>query len=1263
MPEIKNNFVQGKMNKDLDERLIPKGEYREAQNVIIGESEDSDIGAIEVILGNIKKATGLSSNLAGTPEVIGYCRDVKNKKIYYFTTNFAGNETDNIRDITRAKGAGTSSYNSSSTDNCRIIEYDVETEQNTVLVEGAFLNFSKNHLITGTQVIDDLLFFTDNYNQPRKINVARAKSNPSYYTNEDQISVAKYAPYKAIRLVNKNGKWAESNTATSDVVADKTDNSIKSDYMLENFLRFSYRYKYDDGEYSVFAPFTQVVFEPLNDAVLLRGEDQRNSTANQPDVPISEQDVLQRTTLDVMQNAINKVILRVPLPNANERAQTTDNFTTYSNDYKIREIQIVLKESNSRAIKVVKNIKISNNDGSLDSNLTSNLDSYGVKPLSTGSTTYYRQVYKHVYRSEKPFQVLPEDQTTRVFDQTPVQAKALDIVGNRVVFGNFVENYDFPKDESGNKGMNYYIGSAAKGDARFGTTFGQKEYNFTAYKHHNIKQRRTYQVGVVFADKFGRQSPVILSSFKPSSSFQTTDTFTVQPDVVDRFKGAQLASFSFAVPTAAAGANLNVGASNVSGYSVGDYIEVASGATTSNVIIQGTKITAISSPNIQVDQPVAGSGSTTAVKVFKNNEGSWSANQIAHGQAMTMSWNDSNLFSATAKGIYNGVFGADYNPHGWYSYRIVVKQTEQDYYNVYANHPANSWSNTGNTITTTTTNVGSGSFDELTQTITGQQDLGAGGRSWLTLHGDNINKVPRNPSEQDFERDGVMGSEVKLYPKVVAIDGAGPSRMGSAAQEYLDVISIGTAREQGLFNERAVLQAQPSGQAGSSASSNQLIANKFRVYNFVYGKDKNPLVAELPNLNEEPVDVNQIDVSVIANTNRDIDTPFGFPGDPNIGFSTTPQFRSQGLTVFETKPFESLIDIFYESSTGGLVEDLQDQVSGNTVANGPTNIQLSGSPPSFPESTAVGTVVTTVSAQDNSGASNLSYSLANAFSGSTNVSGSFAVNSSTGAVTLQGEFRFKNNSDDNLQLQFYVNDPDVGAQVTSPQLQLNVTNVAPVVPSNSTITLLGTEGAGTTAYTGIVENGSAKENEDHIGLSSSHAMGNTNYNGYFSTSITGNSITIQTTSSWTSTTAQSFFQANSSARTMTITVSEGFASSTFNIQIDEGDAFIQGKLSKAAIEQVGCDVCQAVEGTYYAKRHNAGLGGQPYVDSSSGDLVLFTGNKVFTAQNNASTATAAKYFGDNPNSSNSSNVYKCYDINSSGVVGTVSNTEECDASD
>ena len=33
MPEIKNTFTQGKMNKDLDERIIPSGEYRDALNI------------------------------------------------------------------------------------------------------------------------------------------------------------------------------------------------------------------------------------------------------------------------------------------------------------------------------------------------------------------------------------------------------------------------------------------------------------------------------------------------------------------------------------------------------------------------------------------------------------------------------------------------------------------------------------------------------------------------------------------------------------------------------------------------------------------------------------------------------------------------------------------------------------------------------------------------------------------------------------------------------------------------------------------------------------------------------------------------------------------------------------------------------------------------------------------------------------------------------------------------------------------------------
>jgi hypothetical protein len=40
------------MNKDLDDRLLSKGEYRNAQNVQVSRSEGEDVGALENILGN-----------------------------------------------------------------------------------------------------------------------------------------------------------------------------------------------------------------------------------------------------------------------------------------------------------------------------------------------------------------------------------------------------------------------------------------------------------------------------------------------------------------------------------------------------------------------------------------------------------------------------------------------------------------------------------------------------------------------------------------------------------------------------------------------------------------------------------------------------------------------------------------------------------------------------------------------------------------------------------------------------------------------------------------------------------------------------------------------------------------------------------------------------------------------------------------------------------------------------------------------------------
>jgi len=61
MPELKNTFTGGKMEKDLDERIVPSGQYREALNISVATSEDSDVGAAQNILGNIKVTEAIQS--------------------------------------------------------------------------------------------------------------------------------------------------------------------------------------------------------------------------------------------------------------------------------------------------------------------------------------------------------------------------------------------------------------------------------------------------------------------------------------------------------------------------------------------------------------------------------------------------------------------------------------------------------------------------------------------------------------------------------------------------------------------------------------------------------------------------------------------------------------------------------------------------------------------------------------------------------------------------------------------------------------------------------------------------------------------------------------------------------------------------------------------------------------------------------------------------------------------------------------------------
>ena len=697
MPKIQNSFLKGKMNKDLDERLVPKGEYREAQNILITQSESSDVGAIENIQGNILAVP--MPSITGDMETIGYCADVLSKKVFWFITDFTGDSGD-VRTMSRAQ----------STNTCQILMADLNdtSAEAKIIVQGHFLNFSKDHLITGVNLIDDLLFWTDNYNQPRKINVTKAIADNTYYTKEEQISVAKVSPFLAPIL--------KDNEENGDNYSLQNDDTISSDYLKDRFVRFSYRYKYEDGEYTTMAPFTQIVFKPLND-----GQIQNVLTTDREKT--DTQDVYSKTIVDIMKNHYNRIEMRIPLPGDNYQ---TDPNVNWDNNLRVSKIEILIKESDQDVVKVIKEIDVNDNAAFVD--LIELMDSNPNDENNINQTSYYRHVYKFVYKSEEPYKILEDKQITRVFDQVPLRAKSQEISGNRVIYGNFTENYEIPIDDSGKTGINYVIKNIVKGSF---DSLTMPQANKEVYKYNSVKQRRKYQVGVILSDIFGRQSTVILST-------GDTDT-TTSPAVTTDFSS-----------------NYN------SGYS-------------------------------------------------------WSNQNLAFGKSLSIMFTENNIVD----NVYNGdITSDDYNPYGWYSYKLVVKQQEQEYYNVYTNHPADNWNNESNT------------HDEVL------------GFSWISLYGNNINKVVRDVSEVDEIREGVAGSDVKLFPKVIKksipvtmpdgtiTDFFSPLNnmsMQGPDQDPFDVMTVGTAREQGILTKGD--------------------RDKDRVHDFVMAK-RNPLLAQVKSLGE-----------------------------------------------------------------------------------------------------------------------------------------------------------------------------------------------------------------------------------------------------------------------------------------------------------------------------------------------------------------------------------------------------------------------------
>jgi len=962
MAEVKNSFLASRMNKDLDDRLIPNGEYRDARNISVGRSEDDDVGALENVLGNseIKKAPPADEFLLLNPIplesdrsliCIGYFMDNTHNRIYRFLTNYTDPipiENNYPTDISTMK----------------ITVYDFNTLIYTTLVDGLFLNFSTTNIITGVNLVENLLFWTDNRNQPRKINIQSALNNsadsPSpYYTTETQISVAKYAPVDPISLYKKvivtvindpipgliftlnditgvevgmtvisasSGscdfltitnitddnitvssetlgiKIGDELTLLISTMTDQADNPTwpgDPDFLEDKYVRFSYRFRYDDGEYSLMAPFTQIAFIPKQKGYFISGD---------------ETAAYRSTIISWMENNVNNIELLIPLP---------DKGTNISNSYKIRELDVLYKESDSLAVKVLETI-----------------------PLNALLTN--ENVYIYTYQSQKPYKTLTEAQTIRVYDKTPVTAKAQDVSGNRIIYGNFRDSHTAPI------AIDYSVSVQEK----------QSLYtNFIEYPNHTLKQNRNYQVGFVLSDKFGRQSSVILS---------TIDTSNVPTE-----------SFIFGGSTVYSPYYNDTNAPNVKCWNGNALLVLI------NNVISSTKNTQTGTPGLYAESLSDGSGfiitsgvvdnagpftytfETLSLAEYLPKKGTYLRGEYTDFvEVMVYDDTMAPVYTVTSNQeistIYNlSTFDPDIkyayniNPTGWYSYKVVVRQQEQDYYNVYLPGMLNGYPshqtygsqvvyNTGTASLQNGINTSEFPVTEINKT------------AHIVLLNDNINKIPRDlsevgPDQRQYRSSVEIYGRVENTSSILTFDnyavvvsptttsiqynaGLNPSIIAAIPGDAITCLDANVSG--GLWYKNTTIVSNIVDTITNIGTIKFTPANPISVgyINFAITQGNNIQYYPSKKSDIASTIANATDLSFFQNTVNNITGSAGLnlyqlDNSPLVArISTTNSIGVDAdnmvpyLSVYETKPTTTALDLFWETATTGYIADLNADV-------------------------------------------------------------------------------------------------------------------------------------------------------------------------------------------------------------------------------------------------------------------------------------------------------------------------------------------------
>ena len=226
--------IQG-LNNDDNLELLADGDYLNLLNARIGLSVDGKNLRIE----NVRGTTAISNSKFppyGTQQTIGSCMDIEGRRLIWFVYNtFSDNGI----------------YAYSFDDNLvYAVLYDSQ-------ISGG-LGFNKNSRIDrNCRVVNGLLYWTDNLNEPKKINIdSGIKLNqPSYVTT--QRAYTTLTDSSEITIIRRPPAYPPT-------ITKALDSAYVNNFIANQSWQFAWQYIYFDGEISVLSEYSTASKMNLN---------------------------------------------------------------------------------------------------------------------------------------------------------------------------------------------------------------------------------------------------------------------------------------------------------------------------------------------------------------------------------------------------------------------------------------------------------------------------------------------------------------------------------------------------------------------------------------------------------------------------------------------------------------------------------------------------------------------------------------------------------------------------------------------------------------------------------------------------------------------------------------------------------------------------------------------------------------------------------------------------------------------------------------